>query len=78
MYTSSKKEINHIHYVVRLEEGVVYCSKSPLPFKRVLTDLVTAVTSLKSFGSEKRRGKKKASSQFNKIIACTYLIIIDS
>ena len=77
MYTCSKKEINHIHYVVWLEEGVVY-SKSPLPFKRVLTDLVTAVTSLKSFGSEKRRGKKKTSSQFNKIIACTYLIIIDS
>ena len=77
MYTCSTKEINHIHYVVWLEEGVVY-SKSPLPFKRVLTDLVTAVTSLKSFGSEKRRGKKKASSQFNKIIACTYLIIIDS
>ena len=57
MYTCSKKEINHIHYVVWLEEGVVY-SKSPLPFKRVLTDLVTAVTSLKSFGLEKRRGKK--------------------
>ena len=67
MYTCSKKEINHIHYVVWLEEGVVY-SKSPLPFKRVLTDLVTAVTSLKSFGSEKRRGKKKQAHSLIRLL----------
>ena len=67
MYTCSKKEINHIHYVVWLEEGVVY-SKSPLPFKRVLTDLVTAVTSLKSFGSEKKERKKKQAHSLIRLL----------